>query len=172
MLSRNAKEKPRHVFREAGLIISSDLRPATPGSSTRLSTSLQFASMSAAWPIDDQLARARLTKPCPRSTARAEVLSGGVIAPPLAVDPATSADDRRSVGVELWTRITLTHRGDERQLEILRRVFGMSIESKSRRCKVGWSELRKNRVQRGGEERVSLSPRQRTSPATALFSRG
>ena len=35
-------EKPRHVFREAGLIISSDLCPVTPGSCTRLSTSLQF----------------------------------------------------------------------------------------------------------------------------------
>jgi hypothetical protein len=34
--------EPRHVVREAGLIISSDLRPVTPGSSTRLSTSLQI----------------------------------------------------------------------------------------------------------------------------------
>ena len=70
--SRNASEKPRHVFREAGLIISSDLCPVTPGSSTRLSTSLQFALMQSAWPIDDQLARARLTKPCPRFMERAE----------------------------------------------------------------------------------------------------
>ena len=52
----NASEKPRHVFREAGLIISSDLCPVTPGSCTRLSTSLQFALMSVAWSIDDQLA--------------------------------------------------------------------------------------------------------------------
>jgi hypothetical protein len=32
-------EKPRHVEREAGLIITSDLCPVTPGSCTRLSTS-------------------------------------------------------------------------------------------------------------------------------------
>jgi hypothetical protein len=35
-------EKPRHVVREAGLVITSDLRPVTPGSSPRLSTSLQW----------------------------------------------------------------------------------------------------------------------------------
>jgi len=35
-------EKPRHVVREAGLVITSDFRPVTPGSSTRLSTSLQW----------------------------------------------------------------------------------------------------------------------------------
>jgi hypothetical protein len=32
-------EKPRHVEREAGLIITFDLCPVTPGSYTRLSTS-------------------------------------------------------------------------------------------------------------------------------------
>ena len=37
---RAATEKPRHAGREAGLIISSDLCPVTPGSYTRLSTSL------------------------------------------------------------------------------------------------------------------------------------
>jgi hypothetical protein len=69
-------EKPRHVMREVGLIISSDLCPVMPGSCTRLSTSLQIHDVQSAWPIDDQLARARLTTPCPRSTARAEVTLG------------------------------------------------------------------------------------------------
>src|SRR5688572_20229214 len=35
-------EKPRHVAREAGLVITFDLCPVTPGSCTRLSTSLQI----------------------------------------------------------------------------------------------------------------------------------
>ena len=36
-----ASERPRHAEREAGLVITSDLCPAMPGSWTRLSTSLQ-----------------------------------------------------------------------------------------------------------------------------------
>ena len=43
-----AEEKPRHDMREAGLVVTSDLCPVTPGSFTRLSTSLQFPVMSAA----------------------------------------------------------------------------------------------------------------------------
>ena len=69
-------EKPRHVVREAGLVITSDLCPVTPGSSTRSSTSLQSIRLSATWPVGDQLARARLSKSCPRDLARAEVTLG------------------------------------------------------------------------------------------------
>jgi len=39
---RSEYEKPRHALHDAGLIISFDLRPAAPGSHTRLSTSLHF----------------------------------------------------------------------------------------------------------------------------------
>jgi hypothetical protein len=34
-LAHGRREKPRHVFREAGLVITSDLCPVTPGSCTR-----------------------------------------------------------------------------------------------------------------------------------------
>ena len=71
-LNRAEYEKPRHVFREAGLIISSDLCPVTPGSSTRLSTSLQIITCDRLGQSVLRLLRARLSKPCPRWMARAE----------------------------------------------------------------------------------------------------
>ena len=73
----------------------------------------------AAWPIGDQLARARLSKPCPRATARAEdivrlassLLRSLLIQRRLATrgasDVSSSGHGSRS-----------THRGDERHLEM------------------------------------------------------
>ncbi len=65
-------EKPRHVFREAGLVIICDLCPATLGSSTRLSTSLQIITSSWLGQSVIRLLETRLSKPCPRCMARAE----------------------------------------------------------------------------------------------------
>ena len=94
-------------MREAGLIISSDLCPAAPGSSTRLSTSLQIISCNRLG--QSVLSFLELDYPSPALAGwrGLKTLSAGVMAPPLAVDPTTTAGDRRGASVELWTRITL-----------------------------------------------------------------
>src|ERR1700730_16281900 len=94
-------------MREAGLIISSDLCPAALGSSTRLSTSWQSISCNRLG--QSVLSFLELDYPSPALAGwrGLKTLSAGVMAPPLAVDPTTTAGDRRGASVELWTRITL-----------------------------------------------------------------
>ena len=70
----------------------------------------------------DQYARAATAEPCPRAAARAGSLSGGVILPPLAVDPCDSRPHNPAVlpdGVlRPWTGRLLTD-SDGRQGDIL-----------------------------------------------------
>jgi hypothetical protein len=91
-------------MREAGLVISSDLCPVTPGSCTRLSTSLQIITCNR---LGQSLIS--LLEPDYPSLALAvwrglRTLSDGVMAPPLAVHPLTNVRPcGRSAGVELIT---------------------------------------------------------------------
>jgi len=81
-------EKPRHVRREAGLLFTFD-SPSETGlvDEVILVASLRFVPVR---PIADHCTRARSSGPCPRAAARAGQFPGGVMAPPLAVDPRRS----------------------------------------------------------------------------------
>src|SRR5262245_51193097 len=81
-------EKPRHVMREAGLLLTFD-SPSDARLLYEVIPRCRF-SIVPVRPIADHCARARSSGPCPRAAARAGRFPGGVMAPPLAVDPRRS----------------------------------------------------------------------------------
>src|SRR5262252_5555817 len=80
-------EKPRHVMREAGLLLTFD-SPSDARLLYEVIPRCRF-SIVPVRPIADHCARARSSGPCPRAAARAGRFPGGVMAPPLAIDSAT-----------------------------------------------------------------------------------
>jgi hypothetical protein len=114
-LARAKREGPRHAIREAGLIITSDLCPVTPGSYTRREASLVISSVSCAFDLTGRVMSFLDLDPANRALALRQGLgNSGVVSWFLRslLIHATIPVCRRSARAALWTHST--HHDDER----------------------------------------------------------
>jgi hypothetical protein len=127
-------EMPRHAKREAGLLLTSDCCPVTPGSSTRHGLVPCHENLG----VPGLVRLERATKPCPRSTARAEVTLGwrhGSSARCWSTRPPSDREERKRGAHHAGPRST--RRDDERHFEMLSRGGGMSrAAAASRRSRI------------------------------------
>jgi hypothetical protein len=113
-LARAKREGPRHAIREAGLIITSDLCPVTPGSYTRREASLVISSFSCAFDLTGRVMSFLDLDPANRALAlRRGLGDSGVVSWFLRslLIHATIPVCRRSARAALWTHST--HHDDE-----------------------------------------------------------
>src|SRR5262245_66241511 len=128
-------EKPRHVMREAGLLLTFG-SPSDAGLLYEVIPRSRFSIVPVRL-IADHCARARPSGPCPRASARAGQFPGGVMATPLAVDPRRSC--RYAMSVKrgaLHAKTRSTQLSDERRFKIssLDRALSRVPSSVSRAC--------------------------------------